>query len=93
MVPQVLSLLNVNFRPEERSRVFSLFGVTVGLGTVAGQILGGVLLHVNLFGWGWRPIFLVNVPIGIVAIVLARRLLPESKPMWPTGSTRSAWCC
>jgi EmrB/QacA subfamily drug resistance transporter len=80
MVPQVLSMLNVNFRPEERSRVFSLFGVTVGLGTVAGQILGGVLLNVNLFGWGWRPIFLINVPIGIVAIVLARRLLPESKP-------------
>ena len=80
MVPQVLSLLTANFRPDERPRVFSLFGVTVGLGTVAGQILGGVLLHFNLFGWGWRPIFLVNVPIGIVAIVLARRLLPESRP-------------
>jgi EmrB/QacA subfamily drug resistance transporter len=80
MVPQVLSLLTANFRPDERPRVFSLFGVTVGLGTVAGQILGGVLLHVNLFGWGWRPIFLVNVPIGIVAIVLSRRVLPESRP-------------
>jgi len=80
MVPQVLSLLTANFRPDERPRVFSLFGVTVGLGTVAGQILGGVLLHFNLFGWGWRPIFLVNVPIGIVAIILARRLLPESRP-------------
>jgi EmrB/QacA subfamily drug resistance transporter len=80
MVPQVLSLLTANFRPDERPRVFSLFGVTVGLGTVAGQILGGVLLHVNLFGWGWRPIFLVNVPIGIAAIILARRVLPESRP-------------
>jgi len=80
MVPQVLSLLTANFRPDERPRVFSLFGVTVGLGTVAGQILGGVLLHLNLFGWGWRPIFLVNVPIGIAAIFLARRLLPESRP-------------
>lgn len=80
MIPQVLSLLTTNFRPDERPRVFSLFGATVGLGTVAGQILGGVLLHVNLFGWGWRSIFLVNVPIGIAAIVLARRLLPESRP-------------
>src|SRR5271155_3297995 len=80
MIPQVLSLLSTNFRPDERPRVFSLFGVTVGLGTVAGQILGGVLLDLNLFGWGWRSIFLVNVPIGIVAIVLARRLLPESRP-------------
>ncbi len=80
MIPQVLSLLTSNFRPDERPRVFSLFGATVGLGTVAGQILGGVLLHFNIFGWGWRPIFLINVPIGIVAIVLARRLLPESRP-------------
>src|SRR6202020_2084802 len=80
MVPQVLSLLNVSFRPEERSRVFSLFGVTEGLGTIAGQILGGALLHFNLFGWGWRPIFLVNVPIGLVAIALTRRYLPESRP-------------
>lgn len=80
MVPQALSILNVSFRPDERPRVFSLFGVTVGLGTVAGQILGGVLLHFDLFGWGWRPIFLVNVPIGIAAIVLSRRLLPESRP-------------
>ena len=80
MIPQVLSLLTTNFRPDERPRVFSLFGVTVGLGTVAGQILGGVLLDLNLFGWGWRSIFLVNVPIGIAAIVLARRLLPESRP-------------
>jgi EmrB/QacA subfamily drug resistance transporter len=80
MIPQVLSLLTVNFRPDERPRVFSLFGVTVGLGTVAGQILGGALLHFNIFGWGWRPIFLVNVPIGIVAIALSRRVLPESRP-------------
>src|SRR5580704_7799901 len=80
MIPQVLALLTANFSPEERPRVFSLFGVTVGLGTVAGQILGGVLLHLNILGWGWRPIFLVNVPIGIIAIVLARRLIPESRP-------------
>ncbi|HUC06064.1 MAG TPA: MFS transporter [Acidimicrobiales bacterium] len=80
MIPQVLALLTVNFAPHERPRVFSLFGVTVGLGTVAGQILGGVLLHLDILGWGWRPIFLVNVPIGLGAIVLARRLLSESRP-------------
>jgi EmrB/QacA subfamily drug resistance transporter len=80
MIPQVLALLTANFKPEERPRVFALFGVTVGLGTVAGQILGGVLLQLNIFGWGWRPIFLVNVPIGIAAIILARRLIPESRP-------------
>jgi EmrB/QacA subfamily drug resistance transporter len=79
MIPQVLSMLSANFSPEERPRVFSLFGVAVGLGTIAGQILGGIFLRLDIFGWGWRPIFLVNVPIGIAAIVLARRLLPESR--------------
>jgi EmrB/QacA subfamily drug resistance transporter len=80
MVPQVLALATVNFAPEERPRVFSLFGATVGLGTVAGQVLGGVFLNLDILGLGWRPIFLVNVPIGITAAVLARRLLPESRP-------------
>jgi EmrB/QacA subfamily drug resistance transporter len=80
MVPQVLALATVNFPPEERPRVFSLFGATVGIGTVAGQVLGGVFLNLNILGLGWRPIFLVNVPIGIIAAVLARRLLPESRP-------------
>src|SRR5436190_3340100 len=58
MVPQVLAMLTVSFPPAERPRAFSLFGATVGLGTVSGQILGGVLLHLNLLGLGWRPIFL-----------------------------------
>ncbi|HXW79483.1 MAG TPA: MFS transporter, partial [Acidimicrobiales bacterium] len=80
MVPQVLALATVNFPPEERPRVFSLFGATVGIGTVAGQVLGGVFLKLDILGLGWRPIFLVNVPIGITAALLARRLLPESRP-------------
>jgi EmrB/QacA subfamily drug resistance transporter len=80
MVPQVLALLTANFRPDERPRVFSIFGATVGLGTVAGQVLGGALLRLDLLDLGWRPIFLVNVPIGIAAILLARALLPESRP-------------
>jgi EmrB/QacA subfamily drug resistance transporter len=79
MVPQVLAMLTVSFPPSERPRAFSLFGATVGLGTVSGQVLGGVLLHLNVLGLGWRPIFLVNVPIGIAAIVAAYRLLPESR--------------
>ena len=78
-LPQVLAMLTVSFPPAERPRAFSLFGATVGLGTVSGQILGGVLLHLNILGLGWRPIFLVNVPIGIAAIVGAYRLLPESR--------------
>jgi EmrB/QacA subfamily drug resistance transporter len=79
MIPQVLALITVSFPPSERARAFSLFGVAVGLGSVAGQIVGGLLLQANILGLGWRPIFLVNVPIGIAAIAGARRLLGESR--------------
>src|SRR5437660_2897483 len=67
MVPQVLALINVGFPAAERARALSFFGATVGIGTVSGQILGGVLLQLDIAGLGWRPIFFVNVPIGIVA--------------------------
>src|SRR5262249_35665422 len=49
------------------------------LGAIAGQVLGGALVQWNLFGWGWRTIFFVNVPIGVATVVLARRLLPENR--------------
>ncbi len=83
MVPQVLALVTSMFPPEERPRAVSWFGVAIGTGGVAGQILGGLLLDLNLFGWGWRPIFLVNLPVGIVAVTLAARLLPGHKGTLP----------
>ena len=73
MVPQVLALINVMFPVHERPRAMAWFGATIGIGSVAGQVLGGAILQANLFGLGWRPIFLVNVPIGIVAVALATR--------------------
>jgi EmrB/QacA subfamily drug resistance transporter len=79
MVPQILALINVMFPIEERARAMAAFGATIGIGAVAGQVLGGVLLDVNLFGWGWRTIFFINVPIGLVSAILARRWLPESR--------------
>ncbi|MEX5709864.1 MFS transporter [Parafrankia sp. FMc6] len=79
MVPQVLALISVTFPPPERPRAFAFFGVTIGLGGVCGQVLGGVLLDLDIFGLGWRPIFLVNVPIGLAALVGARRLVRESR--------------
>jgi EmrB/QacA subfamily drug resistance transporter len=76
MVPQVLALINVMFPPHERARAMAAFGAVIGVGSVAGQVLGGVLLNADLFGWGWRTIFYINVPIGLVAAVLAARWLP-----------------
>ncbi|HEV7679479.1 MAG TPA: MFS transporter [Candidatus Dormibacteraeota bacterium] len=79
MVPQVLAMINVTFPPSERARALSFLGATVGIGTIAGQILGGALVQLNIAGLGWRPIFFVNLPVGILAVTGALRLLPESR--------------
>jgi EmrB/QacA subfamily drug resistance transporter len=79
MVPQMLALINVLFPIHERAKAMAAFGATIGLGSVAGQVLGGVLLDLNLFGWGWRTIFFINVPIGLGAAFLAARWLPFTK--------------
>jgi EmrB/QacA subfamily drug resistance transporter len=80
MVPQVLALINTMFPPLERPKAMAGFGATIGLGAVAGQVLGGVLLDADLFGWGWRSIFYINVPIGLAAVLLAARWLPAHTP-------------
>jgi EmrB/QacA subfamily drug resistance transporter len=80
MVPQVLALINTMFPPLERPKAMAGFGATIGLGSVAGQVLGGVLLDANLFGWGWRAIFFINVPIGLAAVLLAARWVPAQAP-------------
>lgn len=79
MVPQGLAIIQVTFPPHEKSAAFSIFGTGVGIAAIAGQILGGVLIDLDLFGLGWRAIFLVNVPVGIVFISAAFFLVPESK--------------
>lgn len=79
MVPQVLAAITALFPSEERSRAMSWFGITIGVGAVAGQVLGGVLLDIDLAGLSWRPIFLVNVPIGLAAAWCAFHILPESE--------------
>src|SRR5580693_7256660 len=83
MVPQVLSVIQVIFPPAERIKALAGFGVTAGLGTVSGPLLGGLLIQHNLFGWDWRPIFLINVPVGIIAFVASAYLVRESKAASP----------
>ncbi|WCB92540.1 Multidrug resistance protein Stp [Baekduia alba] len=75
MQPQVLSIIQVEFSPQERPRAFALLGSVIGVASVAGQIVGGALIALA----GWRAVFAINVPIGVVTIVLAGRVLPESK--------------
>jgi EmrB/QacA subfamily drug resistance transporter len=78
MVPQVLALITAIFPPAERSRALSWFGVTIGLSFVSGQILGGLLLQANILGLSWRPIFLVNVPVGAAALIAAALVIPRA---------------
>ena len=79
MNPQVLAIIRVTFPPGERARAIGYFGTTLGLASIAAQLVGGALIEANFAGLGWRPVFLVNVPVGIVALYFARRTLLESK--------------
>ncbi|NYI07529.1 MFS transporter [Allostreptomyces psammosilenae] len=76
MVPQVLALITAGFPVHERSRALTWYGITGGVASIAGQVLGGLLLDADLFGLSWRNIFLVNVPVGLVLVIVAPRLLP-----------------
>jgi MFS family permease len=78
MVPQVLALITAAFPPTERGKALSWFGVIMGVGAVAGQVLGGVLLQVASGPNGWRVIFLINVPIAIATVLLGRKNLPPA---------------
>ncbi|GHG81417.1 MFS transporter [Streptomyces griseocarneus] len=79
MVPQVLAIVHATFPAHERGKVFGLFGAIVGLGAVSGPILGALLTQWNLFGLEWRPIFLVNLPVGVAGLILGRKYISESK--------------
>ena len=80
MVPQVLAVIGTAFHGTARTRALGWHGVTGGLGSIAGQVLGGLLLEQDLLGLGWRAVFLVNVPVGLLAVPLAARLLPPPPP-------------
>ncbi len=81
--PQVSGLIQQLFSGAERGRAFGLFGGTVGLSTAAGPLVGGLILTVVGGDDAWRWVFLVNVPIGAVAVVLALRLLPADATTRP----------
>ena len=79
MFPQALSFIQVNFTGSSKRVAFSLYGSMIGFGSIVGQLLGGLIIHANLFQLGWRPIFLINLPIGILTIVSASFVLKESR--------------
>jgi EmrB/QacA subfamily drug resistance transporter len=79
MAPNVLSILGTIYTGTARVKAISAYGMVMGSAAVLGQLFGGLLISANVAGLGWRVIFWVNVPVGVAALVLARRLVPESR--------------
>lgn len=84
MVPQTLSVISVQFPPgRARARAFTLYGVLLGAAQVGGPLLGGILLHYDVAGLGWRTIFLVNIPVGVLALIGVDRWMDDSRATPP----------
>jgi len=79
MLPQVLSTIQATTVGDARNRALGLYGATAGIASAAGQLLGGLLITADIAGSEWRSIFLVNVPVGIVGLIVARRVVPDSR--------------
>jgi EmrB/QacA subfamily drug resistance transporter len=77
--PQVLSIIGVTFDGEERARAVTTYGLVMGLAAAGGQLIGGALIALDVAGLDWRACYLVNVPIGIAALLLAPRAIVESR--------------
>ncbi|MFF8169961.1 MFS transporter [Streptomyces chartreusis] len=83
MLPQVLATIQAATSGPRRAKAMGLYGATAGLSMVAGQILGGVLVAADVWGTGWRSVFLVNVPVVLVGLFLAARTVPETRSQHP----------
>src|SRR6201995_5956559 len=77
MVPQVLATLHLLFADQARGRAFGIYGIVMGLSGAAGFALGGLLGTLGLAGLGWRTVFFVNVPFGLLIIAVALRIMPS----------------
>jgi MFS family permease len=80
LVPQVFSIIQLNFTGPARARALSAYAAVLSAGAVTGLVLGGVVVTADLFGTGWRPVFAINVPIGIVLAAAVPRLVPPDAP-------------
>ncbi|MTH15841.1 MFS transporter [Flavobacterium sp. LC2016-01] len=80
MVPQTISYIQVLFPlAQDRAKAVGYFGVTLGLASILGQFLGGYFAYFHFFIPGWRLIFFINLPIGILAVAAAAVFLEETK--------------
>ncbi|MCP3799674.1 MFS transporter [Allokutzneria sp. A3M-2-11 16] len=80
MMPQIMSVIQLRFTGAARAKALSAYSAVLATGGVAGMLVGGVLIEADLFGLGWRPVFLINVPIGLAVFALVARVAPVDRP-------------
>jgi MFS family permease len=86
--PQVLATLHAALDGRRRARAIALYAAMGGVAASVGQLVGGALVQANIWGLSWRPIFLVNVPVGLAVLALSRRFVPATKSPAPAGVDR-----
>lgn len=85
LIPQVLATFHHTLAGERKARAVALYGATSGIAAVVGQLVGGLLVSADIGGTSWRPIFLVNVPIGLVVLLVATGIVPRTRSAHPVG--------
>jgi EmrB/QacA subfamily drug resistance transporter len=79
LMPNILSIIGTTYDGADRARALTAYGLVMGLAAVSGQLVGGVLVQADLAGLGWRSCFLINIPIGLAALAMAPRVIPETR--------------
>ncbi|MEU1176122.1 MFS transporter [Streptomyces sp. NPDC005820] len=79
LIPQVIGSFRTLFQGRERGAAFGMYGAVAGFASAVGLLLGGVLTDADLFGWGWRSVFLVNVPVALITLVAGALLVPATR--------------
>jgi MFS family permease len=85
LVPQVLATCHATLEGERKTRALALYGATSGIAAVVGQLAGGLLVSADIAGTSWRPIFLINVPLGIAVFFASRVVVPTNRSPHPAG--------
>jgi EmrB/QacA subfamily drug resistance transporter len=78
MIPQLLATFRAMFAGDERGKAFGLYGAILGFASAFGLVLGGALTDADLFGWGWRTVFVINIPVAVIALGASIRVVPET---------------
>ncbi len=77
LLPQGMAIMTKAFSPEMLAKAFGLFGPVLGVSSVIGPVLAGFIISANMFGLSWRPIFLINLILGVIGLGIAHKILPR----------------